>query len=231
MFGCSLGNHRPVSLLPIRNQISRQNRQPPTLLAPFFKKPTPRIARWILKLQKYQLDIVHGPGSSNLNANTLSRMPLNAVFFKSDKSVTELRQRQESDPDLNILIQALEGQFDQDPAELFLHQRLFLSRLEEFQLHESVLVRISDCKNRAVLQVVVPKSMKREILHEFHDDPTGGHLSRHKMLGKIRSRYYWPNLDDDVKQYCRLCLECQKLKPPQVLPIALMQPIKCSRHE
>ena len=116
--------------------------------------------------------------------------------------MTELRQRQVSDPDLNILIQALEGQFNQDPAELLPNQRLLLSRLEEFQLHESVLVRISDRKGRAVLQVVVPKSMKREILHGFHDDPTGGHLSRNKILGKIRARYYWPNLDDDVKQYC-----------------------------
>ena len=49
------------------------------------------------------------------------------------------------------------------------------------------------------------------------------------MLGKIRSRYYWPNLVADVKRHCKQCLEWQKLKPPHVLPIAPMQPIQCSR--
>ena len=156
------------------------------------KKPTPRIACWILKLQDYEFDIVHRPGASNRNADALSRLPLNAVFFQSDKSVTELRQQQVSDPDLSILVRALEGQFDQDPTELRPHQRSLLSRLDEFQLHQSVLVRINDRKGRAVLQVVVPRSMKLEILQGFHDNPTGGHLSRDKMLGKIRARYYWP---------------------------------------
>ena len=71
--------------------------------------------------------------------------------------------------------------------------------------------------------------MKREILQGFYDNPMGGHLSRDKMIVKIRARYYCPKLDKDVKQHCRLCLECQKLKPPEVLPNAPMQPIKCSR--
>ena len=44
-------------------------------------KPTPRIARWILILQEYEFEIVHKPGTSNLNADALSRLPLNAMFL------------------------------------------------------------------------------------------------------------------------------------------------------
>ena len=44
------------------------------------RKPTPRIARWILKLQEYDYEIVHRPGSSNRVADALSRIPTNAVF-------------------------------------------------------------------------------------------------------------------------------------------------------
>ena len=72
--------------------------------------------------------------------------------------------------------------------------------------------------------------MRADVFMAFHDDPTGGQLSRDRMLGKIRARYYWPNFEGDVKRHCKCCLECQKLKPPPTMPIAPMQPIKCSRH-
>ena len=78
-------------------------------------------------------------------------------------------------------------------------------------------------------QVFVPSSTRADVLIAFHDDPTGGPLSRNKMFGKIRARYYWPNLEDDVKRHCKFCLECRKLKPPPTMPIAPMQPIECSR--
>ena len=129
------------------------------------------------------------------------------MVFKYDKSITELRERQLAEPDLQVIIRAPEGNFDDDPNDLSHRQRLFLSRLQEFQLKVSVLVRVIDRTGHAVFQVVVPHSMKQEILRSFHDDPSGGHLSKDKMLGQIRSRYYWSNLDADVKRHCKQCLE------------------------
>ena len=93
------------------------------------------------------------------------------MFFKSDKSVTEFRERQLADPDLQVIIQAPEGNFDDDPNDLSHRQRLFLSRLQEFQLKLSVLVRVIDRTGHAVFQIVVAHSMKQEILRLFHDDP------------------------------------------------------------
>lgn len=78
-------------------------------------------------------------------------------------------------------------------------------------------------------QVFVPHSIKRDIHRSLLEDLTGRHLSRDKMLGKLRSKYFWLALDDDVRSYCRDCIECQMRKPPQVSPVSLMQPIECSR--
>ena len=172
-------------------------------------KPTPRIARWILKLQEYDFEIIHRPGSTNRNADALSRLPLNAVFFQSDKSVAELREQQLADQDLRIIIKMLEGNAHQAPDDLQFRQRSLLSRLNEFQLHDSVLLRVRNPQGKDLIQVVVPHAMKQEILRAFHDDPPGGHLSRDKMLGKIRPRYYWPNLIADVKRHCRPCLDAR----------------------
>lgn len=141
------------------------------------KKPPPRIARWILKLQEYEFEIIHRPGSRNSNADTLSRLPINAIFFQSDKSSAELRSKQLNDPDLAVLIRYIEKKLANAPEQLTKQQRRLLSRSEEFKLERGVLLR----QVGGQCQVVIPSSIKREVLKALHDAPTGGHLSRDKI--------------------------------------------------
>ena len=79
------------------------------------RKPTPRISRWILKLEKYDYEIVHRPGYSNRVADALSQFPTNAVFLRNDKSIKELLESKMSDPDLTPLIKCLASGMEIDP--------------------------------------------------------------------------------------------------------------------
>ena len=74
-----------------------------------------------------------------------------------------------------------------------------------------MLVRSVSRNGKSSEQAVIPRALQPEILRAFNDDPTGGHLSRDKMLGKIRERYFWLGQTDDVKRHCRCCLDCQNL--------------------
>ena len=76
-------------------------------------------------------------------------------------------------------------------------------RIDEFDLNDKVLVRRVNNKTRIQEQVVVPRTHQPEILRGFHDDPTGGHLSRDKMLGKIREQYFWLGINKDIKRHCK----------------------------
>ena len=40
---------------------------------------------------------------------------------------------------------------------------------------------------------------------------TGGHVSINKTQDKVSSRFYWPNIREDIAQYCKMCEQCQRV--------------------
>ena len=44
----------------------------------------------------------------------------------------------------------------------------------------------------------------------MHNDPTAGHFAAEIMFEKIRSRYYWPQMYENIRLYVRSCDICQR---------------------
>ena len=65
--------------------------------------------------------------------------------------------------------------------------------------------------------------LKTRILQECHDSNTGGHLGKDKTMEQVKRRFYWPKMDEDVRQYVSSCDACQRNKPSQQLPMGLLQ--------
>ena len=63
--------------------------------------------------------------------------------------------------------------------------------------------------------MIVPKGSKSKILKFCHDEKTGGHFGVRKTLAKVRNGYYWAGLQNDVRNYCKSCETCCKIKLPQ----------------
>ena len=68
--------------------------------------------------------------------------------------------------------------------------------------------------NEKWTQLVVPKSLQKEVLHSLHNGIAGGHLGEEKTLNKLRERFYWPGHTDDVHQWCQTCTTCAARKTP-----------------
>jgi len=60
-----------------------------------------------------------------------------------------------------------------------------------------------------LLQWVVPKSRREQLLALHHDTPVGGHLGRDKLFGRLLRDYWWPTLYKDVEQWVKSCKTCQ----------------------
>lgn len=61
-------------------------------------------------------------------------------------------------------------------------------------------------------QIVVPQTLREDILKQLHVHPTGGHLGISRTLGKLRDRYYWPGHSRDVEVFINSCKECHSRK-------------------
>ena len=76
------------------------------------------------------------------------------------------------------------------------------------------------------LQILLPKSLREEILTELHAHVTAGHLGSMKTMVKVKRRFYWYDYKEFIDSWCRRCLQCQSRSLPKLRPLA---PMKQSR--
>lgn len=66
---------------------------------------------------------------------------------------------------------------------------------KHYQLENNLLYKIS--KNRKRIRVIRREEME-PVLYMFHNDPTAAHAAKEKMMDKMRIRYYWPQMYEDI---------------------------------
>ena len=173
-------------------------------------QPKGRIARWIMKLQGYDFDIIYKPGKMNSNADGLSRIP-NLAFslaaWASDGTTEKetFATAQRSDPHLGTIIDSLENPGDKSnidcPLEYMLDSDNLLwvkKRTRKWYDNES--------------RLMVPDSLKHQIMTSYHDNILGGHRGFFATYTKIRDRFFWNRMYSEIRNYCKTCENCAKKK-------------------
>ena len=165
------------------------------------KDATGRLARWSLLLQQYDFEIVHRPGKEHGDADSLSRRPYEAAFDlsliqKDDPQASRTRELHRRDFELSEIIDFLESDvvpFDDKAA-----RKLFLTSDSFFIGQDGLLYHLDRSRKRgcgdSFSQLVIPNSLKFEILSNIHDHVSGGHFGIHKTFEKVKQRYWWKAL-------------------------------------
>ena len=63
-------------------------------------------------------------------------------------------------------------------------------------------------------QLILPATLRNEALNFLHDHVSAGHLGQHKTLARVRQRFYWHGLKNDVINWCNRCEVCATRKGP-----------------
>ncbi len=124
-----------------------------------------------------------------------------------------VRKLQRKDPDFAQLINYHENKTT--PADTKLAELIFTAA-EKSCLQDGTLYFVPKQKKAMDLQfhlrLAVPAVLRAEIMEGMHDDIFGGHLGFEKTLEKITTRFYWPNMSQNVKDYCEKCHLCATRK-------------------
>ncbi|CAC5409280.1 unnamed protein product [Mytilus coruscus] len=95
------------------------------------------------------------------------------------------------------------------------------SQFDDLKIRNGVLCKLHKDSNKC--RVIVPLTERRRILKQCHDNKTSGHLGIKKTLSRIKDRFYWPGLRQDVVAYIAGCEVCAKRKGPNKRQRAPMQ--------
>ena len=89
------------------------------------------------------------------------------------------------------------------------HIKQFTNLCAHFQIKNNYLYRKDKRKEGNWLRVI-RKFELEPVLIMMHNDPLSGHFATNTMFDKIRGRYYWPQMFEDIKSYVQSCDSCQK---------------------
>lgn len=59
--------------------------------------------------------------------------------------------------------------------------------------------------------LIIPKKLQEAVFLAFHESPgTGGHFNGYKTLQKVRRKYFWQTMSQDILNWSRACIKCQQ---------------------
>jgi len=59
--------------------------------------------------------------------------------------------------------------------------------------------------NYSADRIVVPSTLRSQVLQLAHEIPAAGHLGIRKTHARLQPHFYWPRMLKDVTHFCKLC--------------------------
>ena len=177
------------------------------------KEAKPRLMRWVLLLQEFDLENKDKKGCDNVIADHLS-------IVERNKAEEEEIGLIENFPDDQLFQLSFKLPWYADimnylacevvPPEFSYQQKRKLRTDNRYYIWDDQLLfkRGADM----IIRRCVPESEQCKIVNECHASPYGGHFSAERTAHKIlQSGFYCPTIFRDYAEWVKLCDRCQKI--------------------
>lgn len=209
--------------------------------------------RWVAQLASFDYDIKYRPGKSNTNADSLSRNPSSTLPTQLQTEEIEMapvtlaielapegggaetggpewRETQATDVDILTVKRYVETQTMPSKSErlaLSLRARQLIRQHKRLKVRDHILCRqvIDPFTHELSFQIVCPSTKSNEVWKKVHE--AAAHAGVDRTLARLRERFFWPNMEQEVRQFHRGCVACNRQKG-QAEPRAPLNPIAAS---
>ncbi|KAM1620715.1 hypothetical protein ACFXTN_017669 [Malus domestica] len=174
------------------------------------KEAKPRLIRWMLLLQEFDIEIRDKKGSENVVADHLSRMVHNeeALPILETFPDEQLMSIKVSEPWYADLVNFLVTK--RIPSTYTRHQRDKLRHDARFYVWDDPYLW-KFCPDQIVCRCV-HDSECRSILSFCHTYACGGHFGTQRTALKVlQCGFYWPSIFKDARTFCLTCDKCQRM--------------------
>lgn len=169
------------------------------------KDPTGRLARWAMKMQQHDFEIIHRKGKEHLLPDWLSRSVPSACTIVEPNSLP--------DKWFSRMLDAVR----KEPG------KYSDWRIEDDKLYKHIRPRYPALATESdSWKEVVQKPSRKALIYKAHDAPLAGHCGVHKTYDRLCQNFYWPKMKQDVASYVRRCTVCQSTKPIRKRPAGHM---------
>jgi len=178
------------------------------------KDAKPRLIRWVLLLQEFDIEVKDKKGTENLVADHLSRLetlehvPDKTARINDDFPDEKLLAVHQSVlPWYADIVNYLVGKVV--PSDLKTYQkRKFLSEVRRYYWEEPILYR--QCAD-LIVRRCVPEDEMESVLRHCHGLECGGHFGPNRTATKVlQCGFYWPTLFKDSRDFIIACDRCQR---------------------
>ena len=188
---------------------------------------TKTLNRLQLKMNDLHPEIRYVKGEDNTVADFLSRyqgmnVGMNAAAV--DASPFRIQTLQDLDPEVTAWKKETAGLMKKEEDVVKLKDGKFMT-IRDGILMIRVKARTGFLSD-PTLRTVIPKPMRPEFVQTAHNSVLCGHAGLFKTTERIRSTFWWPNLEKDVASHIKACKPCQATSsstgptaPLQQLPI------------
>ncbi|KAM1833138.1 hypothetical protein ACFX13_022990 [Malus domestica] len=173
------------------------------------KEAKPRLIRWMLLLQKFDIEIKNKKGSDNVVADHLSRL----VREEEDLPISE------TFPDEQLLSVQVSAPWYADLVNYLVTKQVpsTLNKFQRDKLKKDARFYVWDdpylwkyCSDQ-VIRRCVHESDFHSILSFCHTYACGGHFGTQRTAFKVlECGFYWPTLFKDARTFCLTCDRCQR---------------------
>lgn len=184
------------------------------IIKKYLSEMSQRIQRLMMKLQRYDFNLIYTPCKHIVLADALSRVTTQSEEHSESSTETDVNLITESLPVSYMKSKQIAAETEKDTG----LQRIIRISNEgwprgECQQYYNIRAELSVI-NRLLLRmnrIVIPQALRPEMLKRLHE----GHLGMEKCKRRARTAVYWPGINADIDWMVSSCEMKHQAKQPK----------------